>query len=91
LFTLVVGTLAGLITSISFFIDIGLVASVRSKVKKDTSGDLQLNWGNAVCLSFWVVELFIDLRITGMDGTRRRVSNLGVSHRRLCRRLRPQE
>jgi len=51
LFTLAVGILAGLITSIIFFIDIGLVASVRSKVKNDTSGDLQLNWGNAV----WMV------------------------------------
>jgi len=51
LFTLVVGTLAGLITTIILLIDIGLVASVRSKVKKDTSGDLQLNWGNAV----WMV------------------------------------
>jgi len=48
---LAVGILAGLITSIIFFIDIGLVASVRSKVKNDTSGDLQLNWGNAV----WMV------------------------------------
>jgi len=49
--TLGISILAGLITSIIFFIDIGLVASVRSKVKKDTSGDLQLNWGNAV----WMV------------------------------------
>jgi len=51
LFLLAVGITAGLITSIIFFIDIGLVASVRSKVKNDTSGDLQLNWGNAV----WMV------------------------------------
>jgi len=51
LFTLSVGILAGLITSIIFFINLGLVASVRNRVKNDTNGDLQLNWGNAV----WMV------------------------------------
>lgn len=50
LFALSASILAGLVTSI-VFIDIGLVATVRSKVKNDTSGDLQLNWGNAV----WMV------------------------------------
>jgi hypothetical protein len=62
LFLLAVGITAGLITSIIFFIDIGLVASVRSKVKNDTSGDLQLDWGNAVsiislrALLWWLID-----------------------------------
>jgi len=46
--TLGSGILAALITTIVFFIDVGLVASVRHKVKNDTDGDLTLNWGNAV-------------------------------------------
>lgn len=47
-FTLGSGLLAALITTIVFFIDIALVASVRHKVKNDTDGDVSLNWGNAV-------------------------------------------
>lgn len=46
--TLVVGILAALITTIVFFIDIGLVASVMHKLNNETHGDLQLKWGNAV-------------------------------------------
>lgn len=48
LFTLGSGILAAIITTIAFLIDIGLVASVRHKVKNDTHGDVTLNWGNAV-------------------------------------------
>ncbi|KZP24754.1 pali-domain-containing protein [Athelia psychrophila] len=48
LFTLGSGILAALITTIAFFIDVGLVASVRHKVRNDTNGDVTLNWGNAV-------------------------------------------
>jgi len=47
-FTLGSSILAALITTIVFFIDVGLVASVRHKVKNDTDGDVTLNWGNAV-------------------------------------------
>jgi len=51
LLTLGVASLAALLTTIAFFVDIGLVASVRHKIKNETNGDLQLNWGNAV----WMV------------------------------------
>lgn len=49
LFTFGFAALAALITTIIFFVDVGLVASVRHKVKNETDGDLQLDWGNAVC------------------------------------------
>lgn len=49
--TLGSGILTALLTTIAFFIDIGLVASVRHKVKNDTDGILQLHWGNGVHIS----------------------------------------
>jgi hypothetical protein len=48
--TIFIGILAALMSTIIFFIDLGLVLTVRNKVKNATNGDLQLNWGNAVCL-----------------------------------------
>jgi len=51
LLTLIIASLTGLITTIVFIIDVAFVASVHNKLKKDTSGDLQLNYGNAV----WMV------------------------------------
>ncbi|KIK59769.1 hypothetical protein GYMLUDRAFT_44220 [Collybiopsis luxurians FD-317 M1] len=51
LLTLIVGTLATLLTTIVFLIDVILVAVVRNHVKNDTDGDVTLNWGNAV----WMV------------------------------------
>jgi len=50
LVTIFIGILAALMSTIIFFIDLGLVLTVRNKVKNATNGDLQLNWGNAVCL-----------------------------------------
>jgi hypothetical protein len=33
---------------IAFLLDLGFVAVIRHKVNHDSSGDLTLNWGNAV-------------------------------------------
>lgn len=52
LVTMVLGVLAALITTIVFLVDVSLVAIVRHKID---SGDLTLNWGNAVCVfECWV-------------------------------------
>jgi hypothetical protein len=48
LLVLAFGSLAGLIATIVFFVDIGLVRSVGSAINDATDGDLQLRWGNAV-------------------------------------------
>jgi len=50
LFILMIGMLAAVITTIIFIIDVVLVASVRNKIKNETNGDLQLNFGSAVWL-----------------------------------------
>jgi len=51
LLVLAFGSLAGLIATIVFFVDIGLVRSVGSAINDATDGDLQLRWGNAVWLT----------------------------------------
>lgn len=49
--TLGFASLAAIISSIVFLIDVTFIATVHNKVKKDTDNDLELNWGNAV----WMV------------------------------------
>lgn len=49
LLTLIVGSLAAVLTTIVFLIDVILVAVVRHRIQKASDGDLTLNWGNAVC------------------------------------------
>ncbi|KAF5391373.1 hypothetical protein D9757_002008 [Collybiopsis confluens] len=51
LLTLIIGTLAALLTTIVFLIDVILVAVIRDHVKEDTDGDVSLNWGNAVWIA----------------------------------------
>ncbi|KAF5365598.1 hypothetical protein D9758_003236 [Tetrapyrgos nigripes] len=51
LFTLGIGILAALFTTIVFLIDVILVAVVRNHVNDRTDGDLTLDWGNAVWMS----------------------------------------
>lgn len=46
--TLGIVLLAAFITTITFLIDVIVVAVVRTRVHKDTDGALQMNWGNAV-------------------------------------------
>ncbi|KAF7967828.1 hypothetical protein HWV62_17496 [Athelia sp. TMB] len=86
-FTLGSGILAALITTIVFFIDVGLVASVRHKVKNDTQGDVALNWGNAVRIqcattSHSSVTNFCP-RIAGVDDPWCSYMHLGGYSRRL--------
>lgn len=50
LITAYVGILAAFLTTVVFLIDLIVVAVVRKRVHKDTDGDINLVWGNAVRL-----------------------------------------
>lgn len=86
-FTLGSSILAALVTTIVFFIDIGLVASVRHKVKNDTDGDLTMNWGNAVRIrrATFLHSSAINniIRCAGLDDPGRNDWDLGGSSRSL--------
>ncbi|CAK5277452.1 unnamed protein product [Mycena citricolor] len=72
------GLLTALLTTILFLIDVILVALVRNRVKKDTDGAVNLNWGNAVWMTLaatvllWIATVGACAGVCG--GNRRRVS-----------------
>ncbi|KAI0082731.1 pali-domain-containing protein [Panus rudis PR-1116 ss-1] len=49
--TFLVGFVAALLTTIVFLIDVIAVAVVRHRIRDDTDGSLNLNWGNAVWMT----------------------------------------
>ncbi|KAJ7582895.1 pali-domain-containing protein [Mycena floridula] len=51
LITLVLGTLAAVLTTIIFLIDVIFIAIVRKRIENDTDNEVHLGWGNAV----WMV------------------------------------
>ncbi|KAI0797689.1 actin cortical patch SUR7/pH-response regulator pali [Abortiporus biennis] len=51
LFTLGIGLVAALLTTIVFLIDVIFVAIVRHRIKNATDGDLIFDWGNAVWMT----------------------------------------
>lgn len=75
--TLVFTSLAAIITTIVFLIDVSFVAIVHNKVKKDTDNDLQLNWGNAVwmvlgaAIALWMSMLGACCGICGIRRSRK--------------------
>ncbi|KZT68218.1 pali-domain-containing protein [Daedalea quercina L-15889] len=51
LITLITGSLAALLTTVVFLIDVIFVAVIRHRVRSESDGEFTLNWGNAVWMA----------------------------------------
>ncbi|KAJ7109276.1 actin cortical patch SUR7/pH-response regulator pali [Mycena epipterygia] len=76
LLALIIGLATAVLTTVTFLIDVILVAVVRKHVHSDTDGILTLNWGNAVWLTLtatillWIANVGSCAGVCG--GNRRR-------------------
>jgi len=51
IFTLVIGLIAALLTTVVFLIDVIMVAVVRNRIRDETDGDVTGTWGNGVWMT----------------------------------------
>lgn len=56
-FTLILSSLATLVGTIVFFVDLAVVSLSEKSLKKATDKTLDITWGNAVSVSYYTIEV----------------------------------